>query len=57
MKKPLTKAKFETLLTRAAQPRKVPGPEHDSEAERTSAENRPDGCTENHTHQDRSEGT
>jgi hypothetical protein len=54
---PLTKVEFETLLTRAAQPRKEPGLEPDSEAERTSAESRPDGCTETHTHQDRSEGT
>ena len=57
MKKPLTRAEFETLLSRAAQPRKVPEQAPDSEAGRTSAENRPDGCTESRTRQDRSEGT
>ena len=57
MKKPLTRAEFETLLSRAAQPRKVPEQAPDSEAGRTLAENRPDGCTESRTRQDRSEGT
>ena len=54
---PLTKAEFETLLSRAAQPRKVPEQAPDSEAGRTSAENHPDGCTGSHTRPDRSEGT
>ena len=57
MKKPLTRAEFETLLSRAAQPRKEPAQIPDSEAERTSAENRPDGCTGTRTRPDRSEGT
>ena len=57
MKKPLTRVEFETLLSRAAQPHKVPGPEPDSGAERTSVEDRPDGCSETRTHQDTPEGT
>jgi len=47
---PLTKKRFEALLTKAAQPLKP-----DSKVKETLAVRPSDGCTETHTNQDKTE--
>jgi len=51
---PLTKKKFESLLTKAAQP--VSSWKRSQEETRTSASRPSDGCSDKHTSQDKTEG-
>ena len=53
---PLTKARFLALLRRAAQPIKKDAGEPAPSSHQTAESHRPDGCTETHMHQGKTEG-